>query len=91
MWSLSIQDLSPRHKKIVPALENGAVKWIGLSDIKATDLSGNNTVTDFKNACDLLTEILQNDDAPSKEIFDLAIRNGIGMTTLKKAKEKFPL
>lgn len=79
-------NLAPCGKSIIFDLENGAVKWIGLSDIKATDLSGNNTVTDFKNACDLLTEILQNDDAPSKEIFDLAIRNGIGMTTLKKAK-----
>ena len=79
-------NLAKCGKSIVFDLENGAVKWIGLSDVKATDLSSGDNVNAFKNACDLLTEYLQKEDTESREIMDMAAQLGIGITTLKKAK-----
>ena len=79
-------NLAKIGKSIIYDLDNGAVKWIGLSDVKAADLSSSDPAPAFKNACDFLTECLAHGDVASTKIFELAAKNGICISTLKKAK-----
>ena len=79
-------NLAKIGKSIIYDLENGAVKWIGLSDVKAADLSGSDPAPAFKNACDFLSVCLEHGDVASTKIFELAAKNGICISTLKKAK-----
>ena len=68
-------------------ITDDGITWLEYCDIDSNELSQAYSPTNFKNACDMLTELLKNDNMKSRDIIDIMLKAGIGFTTLKKAKK----
>lgn len=75
------------NKSLAFKFTDEGITWLEYCDIDSNELSQAYSPTNFKNACDMLTELLKNDNMKSKEIIDVMLKAGIGFTTLKKAKK----
>lgn len=75
------------NQSLVFKITDDGITWLEYCDIDSNELSQAYSPTNFKNACDMLTELLKNDNMKSRDIIDIMLKAGIGFTTLKKAKK----
>lgn len=80
-------NFSNSNQSLVFKITDNGITWLEYCHIDVNELSQAYSTTSFKNACDMLTELLKDDNIKSKEIIDIMLKAGIGFTTLKKAKK----
>lgn len=80
-------NLATQSNALLFEISDDGVNWLECVDITENELSLSNSSSDFQNACDMLTELLENENVKSDKIRKMAADAGIGFSTLKKAKK----
>ncbi|MEE0930182.1 MAG: AAA family ATPase [Acutalibacteraceae bacterium] len=80
-------NLAPHGMAVAFNILDNGINWLEYCDIHEGEILHSASSTDFQNACDMLKELLEHENVKSDRVRDLAASNGIGFTTLKKAKK----